>query len=628
MAVGMTLEPQGNIASRVDVHVDIESFNSESVYAEDGMIPVGTRYTISGTAVMSKKAFNEIQDDMAIFTTRMKSIVIEAPAGQKLVELKSTESLIGGPFLKHTATDIMGTGASANTTVLLRFEINDETSWCDRPVAAHTWVTRWSIDAAGRATRTINGNLRMVKWSTKTSDTAATRSDWTDRKPFADLFRRYVAPSLPQSGGSYQYGWRRESQEYAYDIHSSSLIWSVVDKHHLHDLPEGVRVGNMDFTYERSAQDAGLAHCTFTCDLEGPTSLSAITGTTGNRKLIECAIALSKTRLNASFNGILITRMRITERDMLSSFAIRFEIEASAYPVVSGSPNIVALGQMVGRNFHVVRTTTAQVDPYGEGSTWSGPSGGGGIYKFWSPPHWLENVIDGMNCGTSYGTQTATSYVFAAEDSTFGAVTVNLVDSADGLTALNNAFAGQYKDDVKQPAPAGDGYSQIVAHSVSLSSMNLKSGIVALSTMYVDGADFVFQTQKPVPLVTERIEVSRTNTAPSKVIRPMPSGGHLVSESWDVAFGKFDSQGNRVFTGVFQRTYALYDMGGTTTNGFATALTTRAGYIRVWDAPSGKFTPTLSPTASDASQIPLNSVFGAAQTPEQSYPVHTGTFLS
>ena len=152
--------------------------------------------------------------------------------------------------------------------------------------------------------------------------------------------------------------------------------------------------------------------------------------------------------------------------------------------------------------------------------------------------------------------------------------------------------------------------------------------MVRLSPMYTTGADLVFQTQKPTVMVKERIEVARANIAPNKVFRPLPVGAFVVDEDWNVSYGKFDAQGQRMFIGTYERTYGLYD-NGTSGRGFVTQ-TTLLGNVRAWGAPHQTLLPTIAKVATSASQATTSSVFAPASiSVDEKYNTgSTETFLT
>jgi hypothetical protein len=129
--------------------------------------------------------------------------------------------------------------------------------------------------------------------------------------------------------------------------------------------------------------------------------------------------------------------------------------------------------------------------------------------------------------------------------------------------------------------------------------------------MYPSGQDLVFQTRKPRVLLTEHVEVVRMNQAPSKIMRELPANCVVKSEDWRVAFGKYDAQGQRVFTGVFERTMELYDPGGTPVVGFYNN-TIGGVTFRNWVAPNSTIIAARNPNTTDGGQLNTTGVLSAA----------------
>lgn len=593
-------------------NVNIESYTCTPQMAEDGMVVKGAEYHITGTAILNAEDWEAMKNALGRMSNRLLSATMVNGAAE-LVDLTSAKSNIGGPYCTMTGNQVIGTKLA-----LVRFDLRDEMNMnlslaCNGPpVVAHTWTQAMSLDGAGKITRTINGVLRVARGSGKNTTTPATVSSWNNRTPIADLFRKAIIPPPPAIG------WRRESQSFAYDNHSTALIYSIVDKQHAHDLPDGVRVGDMDFMYERSANDPGVANLTMTVDLEADLGQSLKPNTTPNRMLVQAALALAKTRINAGYGSMIITRVAITEKDMLSRYAIHFVLEAQVYAGATSANNaaIVPLAYMVGQKFAVTRTEGRAVSPYGPSvqlTAGDEPTLG----SYYMVPHYIGNAINAMDCEGSGGNMPQASMNTVTDANVYGSIVVTVFDSTDGLPEANAVFKGEQSNTVEQPDNTGANteqeptYTQIVSHNVSLTNVSYDSGMVRLSVMYTSGADLLFQTRKPHVRIRERVEVSRANTPPAKLYRSMPTQAYLLGEDWNVTYGKYDAQGNRLYTGVYEREYALYDNGQEGAQGFYTSIAGYAGVVRRWQAPVATVSATMSPIGTSASQNSGLSVFGA-----------------
>jgi hypothetical protein len=606
-------------------HINIESFTSEPWLADDQATPNGVRYAVSGTAMISEADWDAIRSSILDNASRLDFAKIDDGNGNLLVDMDNATSSIGGPWLKITANQVIGAGVA-----LLHFELTETTTKCDMPIVSHVWTQRMSIDPTGRMTRSVNGTVRAVRNATA-SDTqipARDSASWYTYAPIADLFRRAILPEVPGPG------WRRETQEFAYDQYSTALVYSIVDKQYAHDLPDGVRVGDMEFSYERTAQDAGIGVCRFSVDLEGDFNLMNLTTGSPNRKLVEAAVKLSKARINAQFNNCIITRMQITERNLLTAYSIRFELDAQVFPTSSTATSVLApIAFMVGQKFKIKRVESRTMDPYGaftalEASPTGCPTPPATRSSYRMVPHYIDNLISGMDCSseTAGPIKYAALTQITAGEYTDSPITIYVCPTDDGIVTSNTELSGgQYSASMEQPENTANG-TQIVAHSVSTSSVNYDSGIIRMSPMYLTGADLIVQTRRPTVIVRERIEVSRANTAPQKRVRPLPSYAYLIGETWDVAFGKFDPQGNRLFVGVYERKFAMYDHGAAG-GGFGTESSAYAGEIKTWSAPNGTIVPTLAPIATLTSQAHTTSVFTASVGATERYTVPAETFV-
>lgn len=603
-------------------NVNIESYTATPQLAEDGMTPKGVDYHVQGTAILTGEDWEAMKNALGRMGNRLVSAKM-ADGSSELIDLTALRSNIGGPYCTMTGTQVIGTSLA-----LVRFDIRDEVSMnrdlaCQgSPVAAHTWTQAVSLDAAGRITRTINGVLRMARGSGKATTTPAELGSWANRTPYADLFRKAIIPPPPSMG------WRRDSQSFAYDAGSTALVYSVVDKQYLHDLPDGVRVGDMDFTYERNANDPGVANLTMSIDLEADLGMQLKPNVTPNRELVRAALALSKTRINAGFGSMIITRVQITEKEMLSRYAIHFVLEAQVYAgeTQANDAAIKPLAYMIGQRFAVTRTESRAVTPYGPAVMLTDAVGQqeATFGSYYMVPHYIGNALNAMTCEGTTGQMPRANMNVVTDGNTYGDIVVTVFQSTpEELPALNALFKGEFASQQEQPDNTGSNtnqlptYTKIVSHSVSLTNVDYDSGMVKLSVMYTDGADLLFQTRKPEVRVRERVELSRANNPPDKVFRALPTNAHLIGEDWNVTYGKFDAQGNRLYTAVYTREYALRDGGGPSSQGYSNSTNGYAGVVRQWAAPIGTVSPTASPIGTSASQELSVSVFGAAGASNQ-----------
>jgi hypothetical protein len=597
-------------------NVFVDAWNTTPLLADDQQTPYGQELVARGTGLIeTDETWNQLEQALTRGGNRALSAVLNAGPTFSVFAYydasAATGDDLGGPYVKIETTEIVG-----DKLALVRWEVTRRTSYVEnQTVVAHTWQSSISLDAAGQTTWTISGAVRVARSTTGSDTTLASQATWLGKDAYADLFRRAIIPPVIGEG------WRRETQSFALDATGTMLSYTIVDKRYALDLPDGVRVGDMEFSYERARETQASAIVQFSCDLEGDLSLSSITGTTGNRRLVEAAVQLSKARINVSYQRMIIQRLRVTERNILSGYAIRFEMVAMVQPTDSTTGTApVPLAFMIGNKFAVTRTVNRTMDSYGPLSPAAGVDTTYGML-----PHWLENEVSGME-QTNQGMPQATVFNITGVN-TYGTVSVTVIAGADGVSAMNSQFDGMFSATQYQPPNNSDGYTTIVGHNTSTSKAKYDSGIVRLSPMYIDAPDVTMQTRKPCVYVTERVETARSNQAPPKEIRPLPSNAYLTDDDWHVAYGKFDAQGNRTFTGIYERTFAMYDP-GTSGAGFVTQTTPSGAQLRAWGAPNQIIIPTLAPVGTPGSQATTASVFDLATANPARYSVPTETFVT
>ncbi len=618
MAATLTITANtGLVATLVNVFVD--AYNCEPQYAGETTTVHSQRIVVRGTAIVDAGQPNYLGFRTALRdgSGRCNAITLVA-GGQTLVNAvggATPNDVRGWPTVSVETTEIVGTN-----TALLRFEIEHHQAFNEsNTVSSHRWRQTMTVDAAGKVSRSVNGTITVNRATTGSALTLATNATWTGKQAWADLFRNAIIPGVPGEG------WRRESQEFAVDEQGTSMTYSFVDKRHTHDLPDGVLVGDVSCTYERSftGSGVGLAMVTFTADLEGSPGLKGIVGTTPNRKLVEAAVQLARTRINLTMRRTIVQRLRVEERDLTSGYKIRFEMEAQVQANASDSSStIVPLAYEIGNEFTITRTETREAPAYGAAQEIAGvPTQYGMI------PAYIGNIVDGMSTAGGSSAMPVASLFTITGANAYGAVNVIVVSGAAGVTAMNAVFEGRFQNDQEQPSNDSDGYTRMIPNASSFTVSRYESGLVKMSPMYVTEPELVFQTKKPVVHVKERTETVRMNQAPPKVLRPLPTDAILMGEDWRVAFGRFDAQGNRAFTGVFEREFALYD-DGTSAAGYATATAPSGAQLRRWAAPNLSVLPTLSPIATTGSQQTGGSVLANPTDTKQAYSVPAETFVT
>lgn len=621
MSTTLFIEDNHNRQVTID-HVFVDAFNCEPLYAGETTTVYAQKITVRGTAIVDNSTVNYSDFLFAIKVAGGRASHIVLTAGTDvLVNAKGdtyvglTNDTRGFPTIFLETTEIVGT-----KTALVRFEIEHHQAFDEsNTVSAHRWRQTMTVDAAGKMTRSVNGVININRATTGTDLSIATNAAWIGKQAWADLFRNAIIPGVPGEG------WRRESQEFAVDEQGTMLTYSFIDKRHTHDLPDGVLAGDVSCTYERSltGSGTGMALVTFSAELEGSQGLKGIPGTTPNRKLVEAAVQLARTRINLTMKRTIVQRIRIEERDLLSGYRIRFEMEAMVVATSSDSGSaIVPLAYEIGNEFTITRTETRAAPAYGAAMKVAGVD-----TQYGMVPAYLNNLVDGMDDTGGLSPMPVASLFTITGANAYGAVTIAVISGAAGVTAMNSIFEGRFQNDQEQPSNDSDGYTRMIPNASSFTVSKYESGLVKMSPMYVGAPELVFQTKKPVVHIKERTETVRMNQAPPKTMRPLPTDAILLGEDWRVAFGRFDAQGNRAFTGIFEREFALYD-DGTSAAGYATATAPSGAQLRRWAAPNLSVLPTISPIATSGSQQVAGSVLVSPADPKQAYSVPAETFVT
>lgn len=627
--------------------VNLESYEQEPIYAEDHFLPTGYKIKATGSGyiklpIAGGDRYNNIASSLANYTGRADSVEMKFDilSGNQFVKISGAEfaTTTPGPTTNNTASDIEHgpfvtirmTQVVGAQVALVSFEINATVGSTTinnfGMIVSHRWKQTMRLDATGKTTRDIMGSIRVIRAAQYKANTAPATgpafNDYKQRASYPDLFRMAI---IPRCSG---YGWRRESQEYATDESGLGLVYHITDKLYAHDLPDGCRVGDMNSRYERIGGDAsGSARLFFSADLEGDAGLQQ---GTGNRVLIDAAIQLSKTRINLSggYKNVRLDRLSIEERQMLSGFAVRLEMDATVFSQdSSASSAIVPLAYTVGQKFTINRTTPADVNQYGP---YQLETYNAGTYRAYGMvPHWVDNWITaGGQLQASSTMPQASMFTFTGTNPSEGSISV-VVTTAASPGAINELFTGAFQSTLQQPANDGNGYMTLVHQTSAVTNAKYDSGIVRLSPMYVNEPDLTFQTRKPQVVLNEHIEIIRMNQAPAKVQRPIPAGFYLLDDNWKVSFGQFDAQGNRVFTGIYTRQLAGYDTGGGTTSaGFYDFTAPGGETLRAWAAPNSTLLPALVPTASSGSQESTSTAIQTATDTRQAYSVPAQDFIA
>lgn len=272
-----------------------------------------------------------------------------------------------GPYLKMGATQVIGTNA-----VVIRFTMNwtmfqDKTLASASPISYFYVRAQFSVDETGATTIRKSGSLEVGSPAVtlgavnkngaypnlpsfaaqEPQDTAGspnsvgrgtqnptlpgpTGDAWrndivVDKQPVGNYERNYTHPDywrLWVAGNLYP-GFRRVAQEYAVDESGRRLIFDIMDKEFHRGLPAPAKVGNCQYTFERSIDDKnqaiGIKH--FIASVKGDKNVTP-------GALLALCVRLSQNRID--YANDLIVKARVTEENMLTENSITFEVAAKA----------------------------------------------------------------------------------------------------------------------------------------------------------------------------------------------------------------------------------------------------------------------------------------------------------
>jgi len=588
-------------------YVNVTSFNSKPIYAEDGYTLNRYEITVSGTALVSDgdPGYQRLLELIKVGVGQIFTVaVIVSTEGNESVLFEQTGiDSMNGPLMEISATEIAGRRSAILSFTITAYQTN-HSGIPTNSILSHRWISSFSLDTSGRVTRTTTGTLVVdLQWrATLTNETPATsRIDISDRRPWADLFRKAILPLYTGSSGR----WRRESQTFAYNEAGNSLIYTIVDRQARINLPDAALTGTCDMTYERTMAQMAWATMRFSCDLEGE-----LNGST--RELLNAAVVLATSRIPLKdYKSIRIDRIMVNEQEMLDRVKLRFEITvlvpAIATDPSAGNYNTVPLANLIGKYFSVTRSCPWYPEPYGSTSS--------GIAAY---PHWKDNFLSAKDYQSETEIPVADVLAAITEYCPPGTPTVTMIGGDESITNANTALSQgpfatmpvvTYNANV-QPAT--------VEKAQTVTNVCTDTRMHRMQTLYTQGSDFVFQAGKASVILEEVTTVKRTNTPPERAFRPIPSGFVVVKDDWKVNFGDVDPAGNRSFIGVYTRTLMSYDGGGATSNGYFTDSGRRQ-----WWSPSNSVTAPVALGFDSGSNFQDATKTVLQSTTNQSYNVGT-----
>lgn len=381
---------------------------------------------------------------------------------------------------------------------------------------------------------------------------------------FPDQLRTLVSGNLAA-------GFRRIRQEYAIDETGRRMIFDVTDQEFVRGLPAPARVGNCQFTYERSIDDSSNAIGTkhFIASVKGGAEVSIW-------DLLILCIRMSQNRIY--YDKDLIVKIRVTEENMLSENALTFEIVAKAAEPISYTPSATGSAP---------NGTTPLLPGQSSGNSQASTPGGvllrnilspislpQGVFRFVPatmpetygncrimrlhavPMIWQESTIHNGHFD-SYQLEPTTKRLGDAEipypvvylfptatfpfDSTVPADTLNRYVAGTSPQVP----AGPNRGDLNQGNDKGKNHPLRAKGGRSIS---VKSNIISCPSVCREGRTAIFQVAPPLAYFTDMSEGSKMNEAPTKSFSDMPTGASMMSMDMSFTSGNADRNGNRVYS--------------------------------------------------------------------------------
>lgn len=515
-----------------------------------------------------------------------------------------------GPFIKTNVTQIAGT-----STIVIQMTIEWTAASPDQnSVLSFYTKAQFSIDETGATTIRKTGRLEVhlppytdsrdrlpFPILPTVSDTSGTPNTVPRPNPnplapppAGDMWRNDVVVDKMDSGLVWEYpdyfrmfvagnmypGFRRVSQEYAIDESGSRLLFDVVDKEFFGNLPAPARVGNCQYTFERSIDDKnqaiGIKH--FIASVKGDKNVTA-------GALLALCIRMAQNRID--FQNDLIVKARVTQENMLTENAITFEIAAKATSLQvftpaggAGGSTSTSTGSITGTvplgNILANIQTPQGVFQFVPAEMPFEYGVSGIIRVVTSPfPETDQNaLIRDLNKRSStiqidpnyyLGERRGVTYIFS--DQVFDRFL------QDGNPPADADLRFRYKDwiptqvprgpndgDGKQASAGETGDDPTIASAYAsngYSSSKIHTGLIEVPAVAFGAKSKVFQCSAPRVSRIEMVEAAAKNRAPKRVFDDLKANSVVGVMDVNVSSGVPDLNGNRVLSSVMTREVTL-----------------------------------------------------------------------
>lgn len=554
------------------------------------------RHSLSGEALV----FVENPSTPAQFMNTIKQLLnqprqglkieIDDPSGTLTIVDKQFPLLVPdeefGPFFRANVTQITGTNC-----LMVNFSCEwSESADSPNRIRSFYCTASFSIDEVGNTTIRKRGSIKVAATNTfpvtavaqRNQDRAgssntgiyggdAYRSDvvtdfitsvGTGGGSVPDLYRRFV------SGNLYP-GFRRVRQEYAVDETRTTMLFDVVDQEFTRGMPAPARVGNCQYTFERSmgegTQMIGTKH--FVASVKGDRFVTA-------GALLTLCIRLSQNRIN--YVSDLIVKIRVTEENMLTENAVTFEVVATATSAQTFNASATEGSASAGSTSLIDQSLLLK-------NILSPIQLSGGVFEFVPAmqPEAYGNAMIVRLTPAAYDHQSIpalsapnmslpTTMQLAPEDMRpvvylFPQGWFDGVEGQDGNSDGINTYIPKGTPAVPTGPNAADleknktSNGQPVEtnpnlHSKGGKKVEVKSNIIVVPAVCPTGKPAVFQIAGPVVVETEFIDGARKNEPPERLLADKTAGAVVTSVGYNVTSGHPDMNGNRVMIAGYDRT--------------------------------------------------------------------------
>lgn len=567
-------------------NVNIDTFHSETVYADDGRTPLYSLNTLRATALWSpallpsdsNSAHKILQEMVKLLGTPRQSLIIGHGAGATSTDstLVNDYALVSSdphkvswyateklPRVEVATHRIYGTtsvlfGLNITWATVIRPSVTD---W-EYPILSHTWQWSTSMMENGLSHITVDGMLSLASYV-----------DGADPSIYnPDFYRYLMMPAQYFPGGAsfpdvfitgLPVNYRYTNMTFVVSKDGRSIRYQIGATEHARPLPEPASRGTGSFIWKRSldANASFLGIKVFEAELEGR-------GMYTNRgDLLTSLLLCAKKRINfaATTGGPadMIQEIVVGEHDIFSRNIVSLRIVAQSMGATS-DPNDPTAGLQPPDwriNETLVDQIATPIEPYSnplvvaymrtfynQSSTYLNPEN-------YPRPAWIGSP--------SEEPPGVTIKAYESSESVGG----NDVQHAPGQEVIPNS------DHLKYPYLS-------VAINIQYEINNNLVVLKEANSAVVSRGDVVYQPTRPRVFVKQVLECQRVGKAPEMIMYEPPPGCVIISESSRCASSGVDASNNRIITTVYTRELEIVEgvSSGGTSNRWENVSVSLGGY--------------------------------------------------